>query len=87
MALAHPPADAAADGEAGMRLDLAAPRALSGAKHLSKHLRRGLDDDGGSMPAASFLVAYCQQVLPWPAAAFLRVALQPGIENLEFPTP
>jgi hypothetical protein len=57
-----------------MRLGLAAPRALSGAKHLSKNLRRGLDDDGGSMPAASFLVA------------FLQVALQPGIENLAFPT-
>ncbi len=69
-----------------MRLDLAAPRALSAAKHLSKNLRRGLDEDGGSMPAASFFVAYCQKVLPWPAAV-LRVALQPGIENLEFPTP
>jgi hypothetical protein len=65
-----------------MRLGLAAPQALSGAKHLSKNLRRGLDEDGGSMPAASFFVAYCQEVLPWPAAAFLRVALQPGIENL-----
>jgi hypothetical protein len=82
MALAHPPADAAADGAAGMRLGLAAPRALSGAKHL----RRGLGSEGGSMPAASFFVAYCQKVLPWPAAV-LRVALQPGIENLEFPTP
>ena len=41
---------------------------------------------GGSMPAASFLVAYCQKVLPWMAAAFLHVALQPGIEILEFPT-
>jgi hypothetical protein len=67
---------------AGTLLGLAAPRALSGAKHLSKNLRRGLDDDGGSMPAASFLVAYCQKVLPWTAAAFLQVALQPGIENL-----
>jgi hypothetical protein len=46
----------------------------------------GLDEDGGSMPA-SFLMAYCQKVLPWPAAAFLRVALQPGIENLAFPPP
>jgi hypothetical protein len=41
---------------------------------------------GGLMPAASFLVAYCQKVLPWTAAAFLHVALQPGIEILEFPT-
>jgi hypothetical protein len=31
-------------------------------------------------------VAYCQKVLPWMAAAFLHVALQPGIEILEFPT-
>ncbi len=87
MVLAHSPADAAADGAAGTRLGLAAPRALSGAKHLNKHLRRGLGGDGGSMPAASFLVAYCKKVLPWPAASFLRVALQPGIENLAFPTP
>jgi len=41
---------------------------------------------GGSMPAASFLMAYCQKVLPWTEAAYLHVALQPGIEILEFPT-
>jgi hypothetical protein len=70
----------------GTLVGLAAPPALSGAKHLSKNLRPGLDDDGASMPAASYLVAYCQKVLPWTAAAFLHVALQPGIENLEFPT-